>query len=89
MSINEMERKARELRQMQALIDEATAEAEAIKDALKAAMGDAESVQAGEYKITWKTITSARIDTAALRKALPDIAAAFTRETTIRRFCVA
>ena len=50
MSTNEMECKARELRQLQALIDEATAEAEAIKDALKAAMGDAESVQAGEYK---------------------------------------
>lgn len=89
MSINEMECKVRELRQLQALIDEATAEAEAIKDALKAAMGDAESVQAGEYKITWKTVTSARIDAAALRKALPDVAASFTRETTIRRFCVA
>lgn len=89
MSTNEMECKARELRQLQALIDEATAEAEAIKDALKAAMGDAESVQAGEYKITWKAITSARIDTGALRKALPDVAAAFTRETTVRRFCVA
>lgn len=50
MSINEMECKVRELRQLQALIDEATAEAEAIKDAIKAAMGDAESVQAGEYK---------------------------------------
>lgn len=89
MSINEMERKARELRQLQALIDEATAEAEAIKDALKAALGDAESVQAGEYKITWKAVTSARIDTGALRKALPDVAAAFTRETTVRRFCIA
>ena len=89
MSINEMERKARELRQLQALIDEATAEAEAIKDALKVAMGDAESVQAGEYKITWKAVTSARIDTGALRKALPDVAAAFTRETTVRRFCIA
>lgn len=93
MSTNEMECKARELRQLQALIDEATAEAEAIKDAIKAAikaaMGDAESVQAGEYKITWKAVTSARIDTGALRKALPDVAAAFTRETTVRRFCVA
>ena len=89
MSTNEMERKARELRQLQALIDEATAEAEAIKEALKAAMGDAESVQAGEYKITWKAVTSARIDTGALRKALPDVAAAFTRETTVRRFCIA
>lgn len=89
MSINEIESKARELRQLQALIDEATAEAEALRDALKAAMGDAESIQAGEYKITWKAVTSARIDTAALRKALPDVAAAFTRETTVRRFCVA
>ena len=89
MSINEMEAKARELRQLQALIDEAQAEAEAIKDALKAAMGDSEAVQAGEYKITWKPVKSARIDTTALRKALPDVAERFTRDTTTRRFCVA
>lgn len=89
MSISEMEAKARELRQLQALIDEAQAEAETIKDALKAAMGDQDSVQAGEYKITWKAVTSARIDTTALRKALPDVAERFTKETTTRRFSVA
>ncbi len=89
MSINELEAKARELRQLQALIDEAQAEAEALKDQIKAAMGDAESVQAGEYKITWKPVKSSRIDTAALKKALPDVAQAFTRETITRRFCVA
>ena len=89
MNINELEAKARELRQLQALIDEAQAEAEALKDQIKAAMGDAESVQAGEYKITWKPVKSSRIDTAALKKALPDVAQAFTRETTTRRFCVA
>ena len=66
MSINEMEAKARELRQLQALIDEAQAEAEALKDAIKAAMGDSESIQAGEYKITWKAVTSSRIDTASI-----------------------
>ena len=76
MSINETERKARELRELQALIDEATAEAEVLRDALKAAMGDAEEVCAGVYKITWKAVTSTRIDTGALRKALPDAAAA-------------
>ena len=78
MSINEMESKARELRQLQALIEEAQAEAEAIKDAIKAAMGDSESIQAGEYKITWKAVTSSRIDTTALKKALPDVAERFT-----------
>ena len=89
MSINEMEAKVRELRQLQTLIEEAQAEAETIKDALKAAMGDSESVQAGEYKITWKAVTCSRIDTTALKKALPDVAERFTRETTTRRFCVA
>ena len=89
MGINEMEAKARELRQLQVLIEEALAEAEAIKDSLKAAMGDCETVQAGEYKITWKSVTSARIDTAALKKALPEVAERFTKATTTRRFSVA
>ena len=88
MSISEMEVKARELRQLQALIEEAQAEAEAIKDAIKAAMGDSESVQAGEYRITWKAVTSSRIDTSALRKTLPDVAERFTKETVTRRFVI-
>lgn len=49
MCINELEAKARELRQLQALIEEAQTEAEAIKDAIKAAMGDSETIAAGEY----------------------------------------
>ena len=89
MNTREIESKVRELRQLQALIDEAQAEAEAIKDAIKAAMGDSEALQAGEYKIIWKPVTTTRIDAAALRKALPDVAARFTKETTVRRFSVA
>ena len=89
MSTNELESKCRELRQLQALIEEAQAEAETIKDAIKAAMGDSEAVQAGEYKITWKNVTSSRLDTAALRAALPEVAERFTRNSTTRRFCVA
>lgn len=89
MSANELESKCRELRQLQALIDEAQAEAETIKDAIKAHMGDSESVRAGEYTITWKQVKAARIDATALRKALPEVAERFTRTTTTRRFCVA
>ena len=89
MNTREIEGKVRELRQLQALIDEAQAEAEAIKDTIKAAMGDSEALRVGEYSITWKSVTTARIDTSALKKALPDVAAAFTREVTTRRFCVA
>lgn len=89
MSITELERKCRELRQLQNLIEEAQAEAETIKDAIKATMGDSEALRAGEYTVTWKPVKTARIDTTALKKALPDVAQAFTRETTVRRFQVA
>ena len=89
MSIQEIESKVRELRQLQALIEEATAEAEAIKDAIKAQMGDSEELRAGEYKVTWKAVTSSRLDSKALKEALPEVAQLFTRTTTSRRFCVA
>ena len=88
-STHELEIKCRELRQLQALIEEAQAEAETIKDVIKAAMGTQEAVQAGEYKITWKPVTTARLDATALKKALPDVAARFTKETTVRGFSVA
>ena len=89
MSTTELESKCRELRQLQALIAEAEEEAESIKDAIKAFMGDSEAVRAGEYMVTWKSVKTARIDTRALSAALPDVAKAFTRETTTRRVCVA
>lgn len=89
MSTNELESKVRELRQLQALIDEAQAEADTIRDAIKAHMGSSDELRAGEYRVTWKAVKASRIDTSALRKALPDVAQAFTRETTTRRFCVA
>lgn len=91
MSMNEMESKIRELRQLQALIDEAQAEAEAIKNTIKASMTaqGADELRAGEYRITWKAVTASRLDTAALKKALPDVVERFTKTTTSRRFCVA
>lgn len=89
MTTAEIITKARALRELQSLIEEAQQEAEAIKDALKAEMGDAEELRAGEYRITWKSVTSSRIDTTALKKALPDLAREFTRETVTRRFMVA
>lgn len=89
MSTAEIESKCRELRELQALIDEAQAEADAIRDALKAAMGDTEELRAGEYRISWRPVKSVRLDVKALRAALPDVAARFSRESTTRRFCVA
>lgn len=88
MSINEVEAKVRELRQLQVLADEVETEIEAIKDALKAHMGDSEELRVGEYMVTWKAVKSSRVDTVALRKALPEVVEQFTRAVTTRRFCV-
>ena len=89
MSMNELTAKIRELRELQALIEEAQAEAETIKDELKAHMGEAEEVRAGEYRLIYKTVTSTRLDTKALTAALPEVAQRFSKTTTTRRFCVA
>ena len=89
MTAREIVSKVQELRELQALIEEAQAEAETIKDAIKAHMGDSETAYAGEYKITWKPVTTVRIDTTALKKAMPEVAQAFTRQATTRRFTLA
>lgn len=89
MSTHELEAKIRELRQLQTLIEEAQKEAESFKDQLKAHMGDAEELRAGEYKVQWRRYTSTRVDTTALRAAAPELVERFTRTTTSRRFTVA
>ena len=90
MSMNEMESKIRELRQLQALIDEATAEAEAIKDTIKSSMTaqGTDELRAGEYKVTWKAVTSSRLDSKALKAALPDVYGQFCRSSASRRFTI-
>ena len=88
MSIKEMESRVQELQELKRMREELDAEIEAAQDAIKAAMGDQEAVTAGAYRITWKPVESARIDTKALKAALPDIAARFTVTSMTRRFCV-
>ena len=89
MSEQDIIRKVKLLREMQRMAEDAQAEAEALKGEIKAYMGSSEELRAGEYKITWKSVESSRVDTKALTKAMPDVAAAFTRKSTIRRFVVA
>lgn len=89
MSITEIETKARELQELKRLREELEAEITAAEDAIKAAMGDAEQITAGAYKVTWKPVTSSRLDTTALKKELPEIAERYLKTTTVRRFVVA
>lgn len=91
MSINEMTAKVRELKELEALIAEAQEEAEAIKDEIKAQMTaqNTEELSVDVYKVRWTTVKSERLDTTALKKALPDLAKQFTKTSTTRRFSIA
>ena len=80
--------KITELMELKRMREELDAEIAAAEDEIKAAMGDDDTLLAGPFKVTWKTITSSRLDSTALKKALPEIAARFMKQTTTRRFSI-
>ena len=88
MSEQQLTAKIRKLRKLQALIEQTEKEAEAIRDEIKAHMGDTEELRAGEYKVTWKPVVSERLDTKGLKQALPELVEKFTNTGVTRRFCV-
>ena len=91
MSNIEIQSKVNELRELRRMADELTAEMESITDSIKRHM-DAEGVDTlngADWKVTYKAVTSSRLDTTAPKKALPVLAAQFTKTITARRFCIA
>lgn len=88
MSIFDITSTITEMQEYIRIAEEAQAAADALKDQIKSYMGDSELLTAGPYKVSYKAVTTSRIDTTALKKALPDIAAQYTRTTTARRFTV-
>lgn len=86
--INDIMKELAEYIRMQ---EEAAAMVESLKDQLKERMTAAgvESLAGSEHKATYKAVTSSRVDTTALKKELPEIAARYTKTTTARRFTFA
>lgn len=86
-----MTEKVYELRELKRMQEELAAEIESIQDSIKATMTDMETevLSGTDWKITWKPVTSKRLDSTALKKALPEVAEHFTKTITTRRFCIA
>lgn len=91
MSINELDMKVKELRELRRMAEELQAEIDAAQDAIKAHMDSqgVDTLAGADWKVTWKPVTSSRMDTSALKKALPEIAERFMKSTTSRRFVLA
>ena len=91
MSANEITTKIESLRELEELIEEAKAEAEAIRDEIKQEMlnRETEEMEAGQYIIRWTSVLSQRFDTTAFKKVMPEIYKAYTKQTASRRFTIA
>ena len=91
MSIIEMDSKVKELRELRRMADELQAEIDSLQDTIKAEMTarDVDTLAGTDWKVTWRAVTSSRLDSTALKKELPEIAARFMKQTTARRFVLA
>ena len=90
MSRNELIAKIEALNEWEAVIEEAKAEAESIRDSIKAEMEgrDTEELTAGKYIVRWTSVLSNRFDTTAFKKAHGDLYRAYTRQSQSRRFSI-
>ena len=91
MANNELLNKIEALNEWEALMEEAKAEAEAIRDELKLEMlsRGTEELEVGQYMVRYQSIVSNRFDSSAFKKALPDVYKSFIRQSTSKRFSIA
>ena len=70
MSTIEITKKIEALQEWEALMEEAKAEAEAIRDEIKQELlkRDTEELEAGQYIVRWTSVLSQRFDTTAFKK---------------------
>ena len=90
MSTTEIQSKVEALRELESLIEEAKAEAETIRDEIKAEMlnRNTEELNAGQYIVRWTSVLSNRFDSTAFKKVMPEVYKAYTKTVSSRRFTI-
>lgn len=91
MSTIEITTKIEELKELEALIEEAKAEAETLRDAIKTEMlsRNTEEMEAGQYIVRWTSVLSQRFDTTSFKKTHADLYKEYTKQIASRRFSIA
>ena len=91
MSTVEITSKIEALKDLESLIEEAKAEAEALRDEIKTEMlnRDTEELEAGQYIVRWTSVLTQRFDTTAFKKDMPDVYKVYTKQVSSRRFSIA
>ena len=90
MSTTELTAQIEFLRALEELIEEAKAEAETLRDAIKQEMlnRDVDTLEAGKFIVRWTSVLSQRFDSTAFKKVMPDVYKAYTKQVASRRFTI-
>ena len=90
MSTIEIQAQIESLRALEELIEEAKAEAETLRDAIKQEMllRDTEELSAGQYIVRWTSVLTQRFDTTSFKKVMPEVYKAYTKQVSSKRFSI-
>ena len=91
MTNKQLDNRVKKLQELEAQQRELEKQAEAIRTELKADLESKgeEEHDTGSFIIRWKEIITRRLDSKALKAALPDVFESFSRESSSRRFTIA
>lgn len=92
MSINNLETKIEELKELENFMAEINEQAEAIRDTIKEEMKlrDTEELECGKYIVRWTSVLTTRFDTKKFKEKFGDeLYKAYTKEVASRRFQIA
>ena len=78
------------LNKYEAMVEEMKAQADTIRNEIKAEMEarELEEMIAGQYIIRYTAVLSNRFDTTAFKKVMPEIYKAYTKQVSNRRFSI-
>ena len=91
MSQNEIVAKIEQLKEWEAILEEAQTEVEALRDCIKAHMLErgTEELQAGTYIVRWTSVLSNRFDSTAFKKEYAELYKEYTKQVASKRFSIA
>ena len=90
MTAQEMISKVRELKELQQMADELTAEIESLKDELKAEMTaeGKDEMTIDVFTLRYKAVSTSRFDSKLFKAQHSDLYTAYTKSTTSKRFTI-
>ena len=91
MSKNEIIAKIEQLKEWEAILEEAQNEVEALRDSIKQQMLEegTEELAVGTYIVRWTSVLSNRFDSTAFKKEHAELYKSFTKQVASKRFTIA